>query len=373
VCRHLDGTDASGIRRELSEQFSKMKTSITQKEIAEKLGVSIATVSRALNDQPGVSSEIRARVLEAVQEMGYTPNLSARTLATATTQTVAFVMHPTGQGPNDDPFYPLIMAGAEAYLSQHHYHILLHTLDDRTLAHPETFSLLRQNIVDGLILAGPDISPPFILNVIAAGMPVVLVDNSLSQTPVSCVLNDDEGGAYDATHHLVKHGHTRIVFLSGPNEWVSNRERGRGYLRAMEEASLEPVIVYEKETTIASGERAMHRALERHPELTAVFAVNDSVAIGAIRAAAAVQRRTPNDLCVVGFDDISWAQMNDPPLSTVHVFKRRMGELAAQSLLDCIQNPDAVPVKTLVSTALILRASCGHQDRTAIEREPNGN
>ena len=340
----------------------RTKANVTQKEIAEKLGVSVATVSRALNDQPGVSPGVRARVLEVVQEMGYLPNPSARTLATAATQTVAFVMHQTGQAINDDPFYPLIMAGAEAYLSQHHYHILLHTLDDRTLAHPEEFGLLRQNIVDGLILAGPDISPPFILNVIAAGMPVVLVDNSLSQTAVSCVLNDDEGGAYNATQHLIEHGHTHIVFLSGPDEWVSNRERGRGYLRAVEEAGLEPLIVHENETTIASGERAMRRALEGHPELTAVFAVNDSVAIGAIRAATAMQRHTPDDLCVVGFDDISWAQMNEPPLSTVHVFKRRMGELAAQRLLDCIQNPDTVPVKTLVSTELVLRASCGHRD-----------
>ena len=339
----------------------RAKTTVTQKEIAEKLGVSIATVSRALNDQPGVSPEVRARVLEVVQETGYLPNIPARTLATAATQTVAFVMHQTGQAINDDPFYPLIMAGAEAYLSQHRYHILLHTLDDHTLAHPEEFDLLRQNIVDGLILAGPDISPAFILNIIAAGIPVVLVDNSLSQTAVSCVLNDDEGGAYNATHHLIEHGHAHIVFLSGPSKWVSNWERGRGYLRAMEEAQLEPLIVYESETTIASGERAMHRALEQYPELTAVFAVNDSVAIGAIRVATATQRRIPDDLCVVGFDDISWAQMNKPPLSTVHVFKRRMGELAAQRLLDCIHNPDAVPVKTMVSTKLVLRASCGHR------------
>ncbi len=339
-----------------------MKTAVTQKEIADKLGVSVATVSRALNDQPGVSPEIRARVLSAAQEMGYTPNLSARTLATATTQTVAFVIHTTGQAVNDDPFYPIIMAGAEAYLSHHGYHILLNTLNDRVMAHPEEFSLLRQNVVDGLILAGPEIAPAFILGMLTASVPLVLVDNCLSQTVVNCVLNDDEGGAYSATRHLVEHGHTCITFLSGPNEWVSNRERGKGYLRAVEEAGLTPLVIRESETTVASGERAMRQALETCPELTAVFAVNDSMAIGAIRAAAALGRRTPDDLCVVGFDDISWAQMNEPTLSTGHVFKRRIGELAAQSLLDCIQNPGTAPAKTLVSTELVLRASCGHGD-----------
>jgi DNA-binding LacI/PurR family transcriptional regulator len=338
-----------------------MKAPVTQREIAERLGVSVATVSRALNDQPGVSPEVRARILDAAREMGYRPHVPARSLATSTTQTVAFAVHKAGQAVNDDPFYPIIMTGAEAYLSRHGYHILLTTLDDRTLARPEEFSVVRQGMIDGLILAGPDIAPAFIVGMLAANVPLVLVDNCLSQTAVNCVLNDDEGGAYTATRHLVDHGHTRIGFLSGPEEWISNRERARGYRRAMEEASLEPFIVYEGETTIASGERALRRALDIRPDLTAIFAVNDSVAIGAIRAAAGLGRRTPDDLCVVGFDDISWAQMNDPPLSTVHVFKRRMGELAAQRLLDCIQNPGAAPAKILVSTELILRASCGHR------------
>jgi len=337
-----------------------MRASVTQREIARRLGVSVATVSRALNDQPGVSAEVRARVLEMAREMGYRPNVPARSLATATTQTAAFVVHKAGHAVNDDPFYPIIMTGAEAYLSQHGYHILLTTLDDRTMARPGEFPVIGQGLVDGLILAGPDIAPAFIVSMIAAGVPLVLVDNCLSQTAVNCVLNDDEGGAYTATRHLLEHGHTDVVFLSGPEEWVSNRERARGYCRAMEEARLEPLVVYESETTIASGERALRRALEARPGLTAICAVNDSVAIGAIRAAARMGLSTPGDLAVVGFDDISWAQMNDPPLTTVHVFKRRMGELAAQRLLDCIRNPDAAPAKVLVSTELILRESCGH-------------
>jgi len=292
--------------------------------------------------------------------MGYRPNIPARSLATSTTRTVAFVFHKTGHAVNDDPFYPIIMAGAEAYLSQHGYHILLATLDDPTMAHPQSFPPVSQGLVDGLILAGPDIVPAFIIGMLTAGVPLVLVDNCLSQTAVNCVLNDDAGGAYAATRHLVEHGYSRIVFLSGPEEWISNRERARGYRRAMEEANLDPFIIYEEETTIASGERAIQSALEARPDLEAVFAVNDAVAIGAIRAAARLGRRTPDDLAVVGFDDISWAQINDPPLSTVHVFKRRMGELAAQRLLDCIQNPAAAPARVLVSTGLILRASCGH-------------
>lgn len=332
--------------------------SITQKEIARRLDVSIATVSRALNDQPGVSPEVRDRILRLAREMGYSPDIRARSLATSVTHTVAFVVHGADHSANEDPFYPVIMAGAEAYLSSHNYHILLATVDERAMTRPEGFSVVNQRRVDGLILAGPEMSASFILGLLTAGIPLVLVDNYLLQTPVNCVLNDDEGGAYAATRHLLDHGHTHIAFLCGPEEWVSNRDRKRGYQRAMEESCLEPLVLCRPETTVASGQEMMGEALGCWPELTAVCAVNDAVAIGAIRAAAARGRLTPDDLSVIGFDDISWAAMNDPALSTVHVFKRRMGELAAERLLDHIGNPEAPPTKTVVSTELVLRDSC---------------
>jgi DNA-binding LacI/PurR family transcriptional regulator len=344
---------------------------ITQQEIAQRVGVSVATVSRALNDRPGVSPALRSRILTQAREIGYVPDVSARSLATSVTHAVAFVVHQANHATLDDPFYPIIMAGAETYLAQHDYHILLTTLDDEAMARPREFSVISQRRADGLILAGPDISATFILSLVTAGVPLVLVDNSLSQTAVNCVVSDDEGGASGATRHLMGQGHSDIVFLSGPERWASNRERARGYQRAMKEADLVPRMLRESETTIASGEVMMQRALERWPHLTAVCAVNDAVAIGAIRAAARSGRRTPDDLAVVGFDDISWAQVNEPSLTTVHVFKRRIGSLAAQRLLDCIQNPTAAPVKAVVATELVLRESCGHgEPREAPHRRP---
>ena len=337
-----------------------MKNSVTLKAIADRVGVSVATVSRTLNDQPGVGSQVRDQILKVARELGYTPNLNARRLATSINQTVAFVVHQSLQAASTDPFYPVIMAGAEAHLSQHDYHILLATVDDYTLSHPEDFSIINKGLVDGLILAGPEIDASFILSLLSANYPVVLVDNMLTQTNVNCVLNDDAGGAYEATHHLIEHGYARIAFLSGPKDWVSNRERWRGFTQAMAKANLEPRVLYGKETTILSGEALMAEALERWPDLEAVCAANDSVAIGVIRAASRAGCRTPEDLAVVGYDDISWASLNQPPLTTVHVFKRRIGQLAAQSLLECIKSPDAPPAKVVVSTRLVLRQSCGH-------------
>ncbi|MFP4345000.1 MAG: LacI family DNA-binding transcriptional regulator [Anaerolineales bacterium] len=333
------------------------KPNVTLKSIAEAVGVSTASVSRALNDQPGVSDVVRQEILETARRMGYTPDLSARGLATSRTHTVAFAF-PKSKLSAADPFYPLMVEGAESYLSAYDYHVLLTTLDLETMAQPERLSVLNGNRVDGLILAGPQIPASFTLRVMALGLPVVLVDNSLSQTPVNCVLNDDEGGAYAAVRHLLERNHRRILFLSGPPTWISNQERIRGYRRAMRQWESAPLILHGEETTIESGEALLPQALERWPEITAVCAANDSMAIGAMRAAARLGKRVPDDLCVVGFDDISWARLCNPPLTTVHVFKHRMGGLAAQRLLEVISEPGDPPTKTLVATELVQRGTC---------------
>jgi DNA-binding LacI/PurR family transcriptional regulator len=260
---------------------------------------------------------------------------------------------------DDDPFYSIIIAGAEACLSQYNYHLLLTTVDDGIMARPQAFSPIRQGRVDGLILAGPHITPPFILHMLASRVPVVLVDNCLSRVPMNCVLCDNVGGAYAAARHLIEHGHKRIVFLAGPNAWVSVHERSRGYTQALTEAGLEPHIFYANDTTIATGEMAMREALANMPDLTAVCATNDAVAIGAMRAAGKAGRHVPNDVAVIGFDDVSWASISEPALSTIHVYKRRMRQLAGQCLLDAIQDADAAPIKTIVSTTLVIRQSCG--------------
>ncbi len=330
-------------------------------EIAKRIGVSPTTISRALNDQPGVSADNREKIIKAAAEMGYTPNQHARGLATSKSQTIGFIVNKENYNFSNDPFYPLILLGAEEYFSQNNYHIMM-TLLDQEMKQPHKLPIVSQNLVDGLILAGPFIPASFIINLMSSDIPFVLVDNVLSQSSVNCILNDDEGGTYASVHHLIEHhGHQRISFLSGPHEWVSNRERLRGYRRAMDESGFEPKILFANETTIATGESMMLQALEKWPDLTAVCAVNDSVAIGAIRTASKQGRKTPDDLAVMGFDDISWAASNQPSLSTVTVFKQRMGFLAAQCLLNSIQQPNLPPIKTLVATELALRESCGCQ------------
>ncbi len=332
---------------------------LTQKELARQLGVSVATISRVLNDRPGVSEEIRARVLALLAQSGYTPNGTARSLVTSRTQMIAFVVHETSHASHDDPFYPFIVAGAEAHLSARQYHTLLTSVDQDIMEHPQDFTVISERRVDGLILAGPDIAPGFILHLHALGLPLVLVDNCLQNLELNCVLNDDFGGEYAATRHLIEKGRRQIIFLSGPAEWPSSRERSRGYSQAVTEAGLTPHILGGSNTTIQSGEQLIQQALEHWPELDAVCAANDAMAIGALRVLAQQGRKVPESVAVMGFDDIAWAAMTEPPLSTVQVYKRRLGTLAAQRLLDAIEDPEAPPVKTLVGTQLVLRRSSG--------------
>ena len=349
------------------------RDSITQKEIAARLGVSVATVSRALNDQNGVSPELRQQILEIFRQEGYAPDMAARNLATSRSETIAFVMHQHPQGSNDDPFYSLIMAGAASQLALQGYHILLAPLANETMAHPQRFTVVQQRRADGLIIAGPDIAPSFILHMFASNIPIVLVDNLLSQTSVDAVVPDDTGGARKAVQHLISLGHRRIVCLSGPEVWHSNRERVAGYRQEMELHGLTPMVIPTNETTIASGEAGMAEALNAWPDLSAVFAINDSMAIGAIRAASARGLHTPTDLAVVGFDDIRWAELSTPPLTTVHVFKRRMGILAAQRILervtehlaDNVETTPSPPIRTVVGVELVVRESCGASLKTA--------
>lgn len=328
------------------------------KKIAQELKVSIASVSRALNDQPGVSDELRARILDLARSLNYSPHSIARGLATSQTFAIGFfVRQKPGLSAQTDPFYGEILHGAERALAQSDYHLTIANLTDDIIAGAASFRFVRERRVDGMILAGPDIPSDFILVMIQSGLPVVLVDNCLDHSRAHCIMSDDEGGAYTATHHLILQGHQRIGVLSGPEAWTSNRRRVQGYWRALDEAGLPMPIVHADRTTIDSGQRAFKELIAEHPDLTALCTVNDSMALGAIRAAKASGRNVPRDLSVIGFDNIAWAELNDPPLTTLHIPKQQMGTEAANRLMALLKTPDMAPTNLVVSVELIVRAS----------------
>jgi LacI family transcriptional regulator len=322
------------------------------KDIAERLGVSTATISRALNDKPGVSNKLRQRVHELAAELDFTASPVARGLVGARTGAVAFILQDQAFPVSSDPFYFLIMRGAERELDRAGYHVVLSTIGNRPDNNGDIPRVVRERRVDGLILAGPEIDPSLILSLVRTGLPVVLVDNALERTPLNCVLCDDREGARSAVEHLIGHGYKQIVFVGGPTSWLSTQERQKGYEYAMRDAGLSVEVVHESVTTIDAGLGAGCKLFAGKIKLAAVYAVNDAMAMGVIRAAREAGLSVPADVAVAGFDD-------DPPLTTVRVNKEIMGELAARRLLELIGDEQQPHCRIIVGTTLVVRQSCG--------------
>jgi DNA-binding LacI/PurR family transcriptional regulator len=339
----------------------------TLRELAERLGVSVATVSRAMNDKPGVSAEMRKKVLQLAQELRYLPNLAARSLATSRTLTVLFIVHRRQFSAVEDPFYPFIMNGLEEALRADGYSVVLLTLDDAQLAAgPSALRVFQEQRADALVFAGPDISPKFILAASTSGLTTILVDNTLRELTFASVLPDNEEGSQSSTLHLVEtHGHQSITLLRGPVGWASSDERTTGYMKAMQDSNLQPHVIEVLDTTIDTGEEAARRAIEERPDTTGIVAVNDAMAIGAMRAVRRLGKRVPEDMAVVGFDDVSWATYSDPPLTTVKVATVEMGRLAGRLLLEQLGGSLSVISRTRVATQLVVRRSCGCSEDAA--------
>ena len=340
-------------------------------QIARELNISNASVSRALNDRPGVGADLRGRILQRARELKYAPSITARGLVTSQTFGIGFfVREKPGISMHSDPFYGEILHGVEQALATTEYHVTVATLTRDILAAPLDFRFVRERRIDGMILAGPDIPSEAIMALLQSQIPLALVDNCLNHSLVTCVNSDDEGGAYLAARHLLDLGHREIGALSGPEAWSSNARRVAGYRRALAEAGLSLSIAHADRTTIESGAEAYRRLIAQHPALTAICAVNDAMALGALRTAQESGKSVPADLSIVGFDDIPLASLNEPQLTTIRVPKQQMGAEVAQRMVATLNNPDLVPVEVLVSVELVKRSSTDgrggtHQKRGA--------
>ncbi len=261
--------------------------------------------------------------------------------------------------------HPLV--GVDRECQRRGYHLITTFMDEEALQPHRVLPMLEEQRVDGLILVGPNLPPAFIRSLYHHGVPLVLFDNLLPESDLDCVLHENEESVYRLTRHLIhEHGHRALIFLSGPEEWVSSRERAAGYRRACLEAGLKPETGFMPDTTFQTGHTAMRDVLERRPEITAVVAVNDAVALGAMAACREFGRPVPEAMAVVGFDDVRWAAHQAPPLTTVRVHGEAMGREAARHLLDRIEHPadEHVQVCIRVATHVIIRQSCGCPSQT---------
>lgn len=338
------------------------------KDIADQLHISVATVSRALNDKPGVATSTRMRILELMGSTGSSSHVLQK-IPASQTYAIAFVIRRWTK--SDSPFYDLIMMGAEQELEQYGYHLVSISIDQKQMMENDWMPpILNNKRLDGMIIAGCELSKQAMNNLFLLQLPTVLVGNTLLHRATNSITSDNYEGGYTAARHLIEHGHREILFLSIARSWNPVQERIQGYTEALREHDLPPQVEYldfseHKDPLVEFSN--IKRVLDKYPKVTAICAMHDPLAIKLIQAARDMGKRVPQDLAVVGYDNIPLSLASDPPLTTVNIHKTQMGRLAARRMIELLQGDLQSPVTIRVANELIIRQSCGcspRQDQT---------
>lgn len=332
----------------------------TIKDVARQSGYSLSTVSLAINQRGYVSPETRSKILKVVQELSYHATRSARGLASKTSGNIGFILT-EDHFSAAEPFYTKVFLGTEFEARRHNYYILLTTVPDQYVPGETPRFLLERN-VDGVIVAGK-INPKLVEHIESFGIPVVLVDYEVKRKRFSAVLIDNKEGIRAGMQHLLGLGHRAIAFIGGDIEHPSIAERYQGYCETLDEHGIplrsELVSVDGIEPRVATGAAATEKVLASGVRPTAVVAANDAMAIGCLQSLKQAGIRVPDDIAVMGFDDIDTCVITEPRLTSVRVFKEEMGKLAVQRIVEMISSKTQTVVTTHVPVELMIRESTG--------------
>jgi DNA-binding LacI/PurR family transcriptional regulator len=339
------------------------KKQATSQDVADLAGVSRTTVSFVLNNVPGmkISEETRQRVLEAARQLNYYPTSAARTLASGKTRRIGLVLCEQREHLMADAFLPAFLRGVSDLAHQEGYRVVFQSAEDST-GETTYGDLLHEQHVDGLIVSGPR-SDDFQLSRLQEEGYLLVLHGRLPDCALPFIDVDNIGGAHKAVSHLVGLGHSRIgLITNAPLSYTSSQDRLTGYRQALQEAELpfEDELVRYGEFSPESGRRAMESLLALPTPPSAVFVASDVVALGAMAAVRERGMRIPQDVALVGFDDIFLAAYVSPPLTTVRLPAYGLGWAAGDMLIRFI-NEDQPPVERqmLLASELVIRQSCG--------------
>jgi LacI family transcriptional regulator len=334
---------------------------ITSQDVAHLAGVSRTTVSFVLNNVEGfqISPETRQKVLEAAAQLGYVPDSAAQTLASRRARAIGLVMTRSPHHIASDSFLPQIISGLLKVTKSQHLRLMIEQVnaEHQSQAYLE---LARAKRIDGMILLTPRMDDQALLSLERAEIPAVLMGH-LENLNLYSVDVDNRAAAEQAVHHLIALGHRQVACITNaPATYTAAPQRVQGYLDALTAAGIspDPNLIRYADFGPESGYERMKSLLEGGAPFTAVFVASDNVAIGAKAAIREAGLRVPDDISMMGFDDIPWSKYSDPPLSTVHLPAESLAQQACVMLLDLIQG-QSPPVKHLnLETELILRKSC---------------
>jgi len=331
----------------------------TLEQVAARAGVGRGTVSRVINNSPQVSTEARQRVLAAIRELGYVPNRAARALVTNRTDSVALVLCESDERLFSEPFFASLVRGVSAELADTDLQLLL-ALSQTGYERDRLDRHLTRQYVDGAMLVSLHGDDPLPEKLEARGVATVLGGRRPSSNQsISYVDIDNRNGARRAVEYLISQGRRCIATITGPQDMSAGVERLAGYEDALRAAriTVNPNLIVAGDFTQRSGETSMRELLDRVPDIDAVFAASDLMAVGALTQLRATNRSIPGDVAVVGFDDSLLAQHANPPLTTIRQPVEAMGRRMVRTLLARIADRAAPPTAELMDTELIVRAS----------------
>lgn len=331
--------------------------SVTIRDIAQKSNVSIATVSRVLNNSANVSGETRIKVEKAIRELHYTPPALKRNFLRESTDTIGLLLPDI-----KNIFYPTIIRGIEEELEKNDYNFFLCITDENIDKEKKYLNTLLKKGVEGIVFLGTrptEVTSEHVVN-LSQRMPVLIINDYIIGSNVYSVMTDEVDGAYKAIRYLIDLGHTKIAFINGDVEFTTYRYKFRGYEHALLDNKVpvrDEYIIKETPYEIG-GYRGAKKLLALQDPPTAIFTASDQIAVGVIRAISEEGYSIPDDFSLVGFSDIPLAAELCPPLTTVNQFPYKTGKLAASIIMKLIRNEELEQRKIILETHLSIRKSC---------------
>ena len=330
---------------------------VSLNDVAKSAGVSIATVSRVINDSPNVNAETRTRVQQVIKKLKFSPNRVAKRLRNRyASGNLLGVLIPDIQ----NPFYVEVLRGIEDVTYDNKYALIMCNFSQDEKKEKLYLDILQSESVDGLIAAPTHEHDQKVINLVKSGLPIVCVDRGLSGVDVDVVLVENKMGAYAAVDHLAKKGYSRIAYISGLPQLPSSQQREAGYLEALQANRL-PVdreLIKYGDSRHESGVSLCEELLNLPEPADAVFTGNNLITLGALETIRRKGLKVPENIAVVGFDDMYWSSSLNPPLTAVRQPAYEIGKRAAELLIQRISDPARPTVSMILKTELMIRSSC---------------
>jgi DNA-binding LacI/PurR family transcriptional regulator len=329
----------------------------TIRDVASAAGVSLSTVSRVIHGHPAVNHDLQKRVLEVIAQMDYQPDRSAQRLRSKMSSVIGLIISDI-----ENPFFTSVVRGVEDVAYRHQMTVVLCNTDEDPKKQERYVDVMVKERVAGLIIApadGDTVSPLYRLQ--ESGIPIVLLDRNIGANKIDAVMVDNLNGAYTATKHLISLNRKRIALLNGDTQIKTFEDRYKGYCKALEEANikLNKQYVVEVLPKIERSYDAALQLLQLKSRPDAIFAGNNLITVGVLKAIRQLKLNVPEDIALVGFDDMPWSSELCPPITSIAQPTYELGKEAASLLIRRLQEPSRFQQTIMLHTRLIVRESCG--------------